>query len=164
MARITSIGHVGIHCADLEKMKDFYTRVLGLQVTHHDHEGGMVFLTPDPEQEHHMIFLRQGDRGDGKVIQQLSMHTSSLGEVVEYYRRLKAEGARIQQTITHGVSVSVYFYDPEGNRLEIYWTTPYWLENPGLTNLDFDADEDTIMAQVRQHVESRGGVAASVRA
>jgi catechol-2,3-dioxygenase len=159
MPRITAIGHVGLHCDDLETMKDFYTRVLGLQVTHYDAEGGMYFLTPDPEQEHHMIFLRRGERGDGKVIQQLSMHTGSLAEVRDYYRRLKAEGARIQQTITHGVSVSVYFFDPEGNRLEIYWTTPYWLDNPGVTHLDFDADDEAIMAQVRAHVERQGGVA-----
>ncbi len=50
MPRITSIGHVGLHCDDVEKQKDFYTRVLGLQVTHAVPEEGMYFLTPDPQQ------------------------------------------------------------------------------------------------------------------
>jgi catechol 2,3-dioxygenase-like lactoylglutathione lyase family enzyme len=164
MARITSIGHVGIYCDDVERMKDFYTRVLGLQVTHAIPAEGLYFLTPDPAQEHHMIFLRQGERGDGKVIQQLSMHTSSIAEVREYWRRLKAEGAPIQQTITHGTSVSVYFFDPEGNRLEIYWATPYWLQAPGTWPLDLDADDETILAQVQAHVAERGGALQAVQA
>ncbi len=157
MPQITAIGHVGIHCNDLERQLDFYTRVLGLRVTHGDPAAGMYFLTPDPAVEHHMIFLRRGERGDGRVLQQLSFHTGSLAEVREYYRRLKAEGVRIQQTITHGVSVSVYFFDPEGNRLEIYWTTPYWLDAPGVTDIDLEADDETILAAVRAHVAERGG-------
>ncbi|MFQ5879868.1 MAG: VOC family protein, partial [Dehalococcoidia bacterium] len=33
MAGIKQLGHVGIHCTDLQRSLDFYTRVLGLKVT-----------------------------------------------------------------------------------------------------------------------------------
>lgn len=157
MPAITYIGHVGIYCDDVEKMKDFYTNVLGFKVTDPGPRGSGYFLSAQPEVEHHQILLMAGGRGDGKVLQQLSMHTGSLAEVREFYHRLKAAGATIYETITHGNAVSVYFADPEGNRLEIYWTTPYWLDAPGVTDIDLEADDETILAAVRAHVAERGG-------
>ena len=32
-------------------------------------------------------------------------------------------GLRIDRTVTHGISCSIYFYDPEDNRLELYYKT-----------------------------------------
>lgn len=36
MAQIAGLGHVGIFVQDLMKMRDFYTRVIGLQVADED--------------------------------------------------------------------------------------------------------------------------------
>jgi len=156
MPAITTIGHVGIYCDDVERQLDFYTRVLGFKVTDQRPEGGFYFLSTDPEREHHMVLLRPGGRGDGKVLQQLSFHTASLGEVREFHRRLVADGAKISETITHGNAVSVYFWDPEGNRLEIYWDTGVWIQQPFKEDIDLEADDEGIMAQVRAHVEAKG--------
>ncbi len=38
MARIESLGHVGIYAEDLMKMRDFYSRVLGLTISDEDLE------------------------------------------------------------------------------------------------------------------------------
>ena len=38
MPRIDSLGHVGIYAEDLMKMRDFYTRVLGLTISDEDLE------------------------------------------------------------------------------------------------------------------------------
>ncbi|HEY7059972.1 MAG TPA: VOC family protein [Chloroflexota bacterium] len=158
MAAITYIGHVGIYCDDLEKQKNFYTRVLGFKVTDPGPRGNGYFLSAQPDAEHHQVLLMGGGRGDGKLMQQLSFHTGSVGEVREYWRRLVAEGAQIAETITHGNAVSVYFYDPEGNRLEIYWDTGILCHQPFKEDINLDADDENIMAQVNQHVDAKGRV------
>jgi catechol 2,3-dioxygenase-like lactoylglutathione lyase family enzyme len=163
MPTITSIGHVGIYCDDVEKMLDFYTRVLGFHVTDQRPEAGFFFLSSQPDTEHHMILLRPGGRGDGKVLQQLSFHTGSLAEVRDYTRRLRAEGAKISETITHGNAVSVYFWDPEGNRLEIYWDTNMPIQQPFKEDIDLEADDEGVMAQVRAHVDAKGRPWAGVQ-
>ena len=33
MSKVSSLGHVGISVTDMDKMLDFYTRILGLTVT-----------------------------------------------------------------------------------------------------------------------------------
>ena len=41
-------------------------------------------------------------------------------EFAEHFRR---EGVEVEDIVTHGFAVGVYFFDPEGNRLEVYWDT-----------------------------------------
>jgi len=156
MPAITYIGHVGLYCDDVEKMRDFYTNVLGFKVTDPGPRGNGYFLSAQPEAEHHQILLLGGGRGDGKVIQQLSMHTSSVGEVREFYHRLKEAGAHIHETITHGNAVSVYFDDPEGNRLEIYWDTDIPIHQPFKRDINMDADDAGILSQVKEIVDKDG--------
>jgi catechol 2,3-dioxygenase len=38
----------------------------------------------------------------------------------ELYHRLKSYGARVEFTVDHVLTKSVYFFDPDGNRLEIF--------------------------------------------
>ncbi|MFF0011310.1 VOC family protein [Streptomyces sp. NPDC005374] len=42
---ITGLGHAGFWVDDLDTMRDFYTRVMGLSVTDEDEEMGTVFLS-----------------------------------------------------------------------------------------------------------------------
>ena len=41
-------------------------------------------------------------------------------ELKVLYGRLLNAGARIDHTTDHGLTRSVYFFDPDGNRLEIF--------------------------------------------
>jgi catechol-2,3-dioxygenase len=59
MPHITRLGHVGLFCNDLMKMRDFYSRVMGLAITDEDLERGICFLSADPEAEHHELALAQ---------------------------------------------------------------------------------------------------------
>jgi catechol-2,3-dioxygenase len=47
----------------------------------------------------------------------------SFEDVQEYAERFKREGVQVEDIVTHGFAVGVYFFDPEGNRLEVYWDT-----------------------------------------
>jgi catechol 2,3-dioxygenase-like lactoylglutathione lyase family enzyme len=75
MAQTAGLGHVGIYTEDLMKMRDFYTRVVGLKVADEDLEGrGMCFLSSDPVAEHHEFVLMKGRRtaDNTQLIQQIS--------------------------------------------------------------------------------------------
>ena len=55
--RVTGLGHVGISVQDMDKMLDFYTRILGLTVTDGGGPGRGVFLSAQPESEHHEFVM-----------------------------------------------------------------------------------------------------------
>jgi catechol-2,3-dioxygenase len=46
----------------------------------------------------------------------------NFDELQAAYRELKALGVPIESTIEHNVTRSVYFPDPDGNRVELYCT------------------------------------------
>ncbi|MCH8279293.1 MAG: VOC family protein [Chloroflexi bacterium] len=130
---VTNLGHVGIICDDFLKMRDFYTRVMGLTVTDESPERSSCFLSADPENEHHELALGQSrgaDHPDGprpktQGVGQISFIVESMDALRELYGRIKKDGRRIDNVVTHGISCSVYFFDPEDNRIEIYYKTGY---------------------------------------
>ena len=44
----------------------------------------------------------------------------SFEELRQAYQELKAMGVPIESTAEHNVTRSVYFHDPDGNRVELY--------------------------------------------
>ena len=130
---VMGLGHVGIICDDFMKMRDFYTRVIGLTITDEDPARGSCFLSANPEYEHHELNLGQArgpDHPDGarprtQGLGQMSFIVQSMDELRNLNRRFQAEGTRILRTVTHGISVSIYFLDPEDNVGEVYYKTGY---------------------------------------
>lgn len=130
---VTSLGHVGIVCDDFLNMRDFYTRVMGLTVTDESPERSSCFLSGDPETEHHQLALGQtrgpdepgGARPKTQGVGQISFIVESMDALKTLYRRVKDDGRRIDNVVTHGISCSVYFFDPEDNRIEIYYKTGF---------------------------------------
>ncbi|MGH8057947.1 MAG: VOC family protein, partial [Candidatus Entotheonellia bacterium] len=59
MPQITGLGHVGLFCNDLMKMRDFYSRVMGLTITDEDLERGICFFSDVPESVQHELALSQ---------------------------------------------------------------------------------------------------------
>jgi catechol 2,3-dioxygenase-like lactoylglutathione lyase family enzyme len=124
MLKVKGLSHVVLYVNDLEKMVSFYTDVLGL-VKYHENPGRMVFLTPDPAIDDHQIALAKGREGQAKLIGHIAWRVDTPAEVKAFYDQLKALGVPIDHCVSHayvemGNTVSCYFLDPEGNRLEIY--------------------------------------------
>lgn len=119
MGRISGLSHVGVFVKDLEGMTQFYCDTLGLTESHRN-EDRMVFLTADIEKEDHEIVLVRGRDGDSKIIQQLSFRVGTIDDVRHFYQTFNRLGVQIQQTVSHGAGASCYFYDPEGNRIEVF--------------------------------------------
>jgi catechol-2,3-dioxygenase len=155
---IAKLGHVGIHCNDLETSKAFYRDVLGLTVTDEDARAGMVFLSAQPEHEHHELVLMRGrDVPPGAMmLQQISFRCNTLADVLEYYARFKAHRVPFDMVVTHGNAIGIYFYDPEGNRCEVYWPTGLAARQPFLDAIDLTRPPAEIMARIEDLVEKYG--------
>jgi catechol 2,3-dioxygenase-like lactoylglutathione lyase family enzyme len=124
MPKVKRLSHVVLYVNDLEKMVAFYRDVLGL-VKYHEHPGRMVFMTPDPEIDDHQLALAKGREGDAKIIAHIAWQVDTPADVKAFYERFKAQNVQIHHCVSHayeemGNTVSCYFLDPEGNRLEVY--------------------------------------------
>jgi catechol 2,3-dioxygenase-like lactoylglutathione lyase family enzyme len=158
MPHVSRLGHVGLYCNDLERMRDFYARVLGLTITDEDLERGICFLSADPEAEHHELALVRAPDATHKTqhVQQVSFKVASMDDVRAFYHRLQDEGLRIDRTVTHGIACSVYFFDPEDNRIELYYTTPYKIRQPLGHTIDLDDSDDELLAVSKSFEASMG--------
>ncbi len=123
MIQARKLGHVVLKVRDAGKSRDFYTQTLGLKVAHEDLEQGTVFLSFGTE--HHDLALFQLATGNPPEATQPGLHhmawqLGSFDELQAAYRELKAVGVAVESTVEHNVTRSVYFRDPDGNRVELY--------------------------------------------
>jgi len=152
MPAIEALGHVGVYAEDLMKQRDFYSRVLGLKISDEDLENrGMVFMSANPDREHHEFVLMKGrvTRDDAKVIQQISFIVNSVEDLKEYHQRLKAENITIERTVSHGNALGMYFFDPEGNRIELYYRTGFDVPQPHGDAIDLETSVDELLDVAR---------------
>lgn len=156
--RIAELGHVGIRCSDVAKQLKFYTEILNLTVTDHDSELGTWFLSSRPDQEHHEVLLASGRDAerDTRLIQQISFRCASLDDVVSFYRSFKKHGVEVDAVVSHGNAIGVYFFDPEGNRCEVYWQTGWSARQPFVEYIDIEISPDQLLAAVQNSVERYG--------
>ena len=63
--------------------------------------------------------------------------------------------------VSHGNAVGIYFFDPEGNRCEIYWQTGLQARQPFVERIDIEMDPELLIDQIRASVEryARSGLA-----
>ena len=152
MPEVEALGHVGIHVNDLMKQRDFYTRVVGLKVADEDLEGrGMCFLSADPEREHHEFVLMKGRDApeDTKLVQQISFIVPSIDDLRDYYHKFQAENVKIDRIVSHGNAFGMYFFDPEGNRIELYYRTGFKVPQPHGDPIDLDDSNEKLLADAR---------------
>ena len=98
MPSVAGLGHVGIYTHNLSKMRDFYSRVMGLEITDEEiEERGIVFMSSNPEEEHHEFVLMKGrDVPEGsKMVQQISFYVNELAELKDFHQIFLGEKVRI---------------------------------------------------------------------
>jgi catechol 2,3-dioxygenase len=150
MARVMGLGHVGIYVRDLERMVGFYRDVMGMRVTKQNWRAGAVFLSADPDAVDHEIALMRGrsDAGDPHLINQISMRVESLDDLRTFRRRLVAEGYQIEGVVNHASAIGCYFFDPEGNRTEVFWVTGRACWVPTANPIDIEQSDRAVLAEV----------------
>jgi catechol-2,3-dioxygenase len=132
-----SFSHFGMFVRDIERMADFYSRVLGFAVSDRGEldtphgKVALVFLTRDPN-EHHQIVLASGrpDSVPFNPINQISFRVRDFAGLRELHRAIQREPVSEISPVSHGNALSVYFKDPEGNRIELFVDTPWYVTQP----------------------------------
>ena len=116
----TKLAHVVRRTSRFEEMLAWYRTFLGAEIVHSD--GMLAFLTYDDE--HHRIAIA-GIPGlpDAPPLAAGTDHVAfthaDLGDLLYTYVRLKGEGITPYWCINHGPTTSMYYKDPDGNRIEL---------------------------------------------
>jgi catechol-2,3-dioxygenase len=117
----SKFAHAVLRTRDkFSEMVDWYLTVLNGKVTYSN--GRLAFLTYDDE--HHRIAIASGpdcpDRPTRSIgLDHLAFTYRSLDELLGNYERLKASGITPFLPINHGPTTSLYYADPDGNRIEL---------------------------------------------
>lgn len=159
-----AFSHMGMFVADLARMRDFYTRVLGFTVTDSGEletaRGKLqfVFLSRNPA-EHHQIVLATGKPADlpFNPINQISFRMAEFSGLREMYRRVSAEKVKELYPVSHGNALSIYFHDPEGNRIELFVDTPWYVKQPLRIPLDMNLSDDELWRYAEAEARKQPG-------
>lgn len=157
----TKLGHVGITVRDLDRMVEFYCRVLGYTlsdrgVTFRGDE--LAFLSRDPN-EHHQIVLGTGrPEGVPSQIIQLSLELGSLADLRAMHQIVSKENEVTDiQVRAHGIAFSMYFRDPEENVIETFVPSPWYVPAPAAVLFDFSMSDAEIFEHVGTTVKQKPG-------
>lgn len=157
-------SHIGVYVNDMEKMEQFYTQILGFFVTDRGllntprGEVKLVFLSRDPK-THHQIVLATGRPEESifNPINQISLEADSLETLQALYAKFVELEIPHLDPITHGNAISFYAPDPEGNRLELFIDTPWYVSQPMKIPLDLTQHADVLMQEVEKHAKALPG-------
>ena len=114
------LAHVVLRTNRFEEMVAWYRTVLAAEVVFSD--GMLGFLTYD--EEHHRIAIATipglEERAPTAVgTDHVAFTFATLGDLLHTYVRLAGEGITPFWCINHGPTTSMYYKDPDGNRVEL---------------------------------------------
>ena len=135
---VSHLGHVHLRVRELDSAIDFYTGVLGLEVT--ERVGRYAFLSFGVH--HHDVALQAVGAdapapSDGVGLYHAAFEVETPAELRATYERLLDRGVDVSP-VDHGISKALYFEDPSGNGLEIYLDTRERIDEWGGRNERFD--------------------------
>ena len=135
---VLGLHHFAWRCRDSEETRKFYEDILGLPLAH------VIKSDFVPSTGEHCpyvhIFFRMNDGsflaffdlGDDTValpsantppwVNHIALRLGSMADLIEYKARLEAAGIDVLGITDHHIIKSIYFFDPNGIRVEL--TTP----------------------------------------
>lgn len=151
--------HFGVHTVDLDRMVDFYTRVMGFVVSDSGtgRSGARIFFMTQNPECHHQLVLFDGRPQDlpFNPVNQISLRLESLDTLRGYRRALLKAGITEQRLTDHGNAWSIYFKDPEGNPIELYVDSPFYTPQPCGEPFDLDLPDEEIAKRTEAMCRSR---------
>jgi catechol-2,3-dioxygenase len=150
--------HVVYRTRRFEAMVRWYQTVFDAQVQYQN--PALAFLTYDDE--HHRFAFANLDilkPGSGETdrrglvgVDHVAYTYASLKDLLEKYAQLKTRGIKPYWCVHHGITVSMYYADPDGNQMEFqvdcfgsnedanaYMAGPHFAANP--IGVEYDPDE-----------------------
>ena len=118
--RPAKFAHFVLRCTNLQASKQWYSTVLGARVVFEN--PSIAFLTYDDE--HHRLALAQFGEVPQKPphaagLDHVAYTYDTLGDLLHNYERLKAADIKPVWCVNHGPTTSMYYADPDGNRVEM---------------------------------------------
>ena len=116
------LHHVTLKTSRLQEMVNWYKRLVGVTVTFQDSNNAW---TTNDEANHRIAFLSVPELSDdpGKVghngIHHSAFEYDSFADLMASYARLRDEGVEPAFSLHHGLTISIYYRDPEGNYVEL---------------------------------------------
>lgn len=124
----TTVGHVHLKVADLERALAFYQGVLGFEVTQRIGKQA-AFLSAGGY--HHHIGLNTWESAGGQPpppgstgLYHIALLYPTRSSLADALRRLRRYGIPLDGAADHGVSEALYLRDPDNNGVELYWDRP----------------------------------------
>ena len=124
----TTVGHVHLKVADLQRAIGFYHGVLGFDVTQRIGDQA-AFLSSDGY--HHHIGLNTWDSRGGRRpppghtgLYHIAFLYPDRMALARALKRVLDAGIQLTGMADHGVSEAVYLDDPDGNGVELYRDRP----------------------------------------
>ena len=158
MQEAPRLSHVGLYVHDVPKMIDFYTQVLGFVVSDGAEDGRITFLSRNPS-DHHQVVLVRGRATDLEtpMVQQVSFNVETLTNVQRAYKKVTQAGCQGIRPISHGNAWSVYFQDPEGNQIEMFCDTPWYVPQPCGFKIDLAQSEAKVYRATEAYCRDQAG-------
>lgn len=135
MIKIEKIHHVAYRCKDAKETVQWYKNMLNMDLTLAIAENEVPSTkAPDPYMH---IFLDAGmgnvlaffelpnsdemgrDENTPAWVQHIALQVKDLDALVEAKESLQSKGLDVLGPVNHGVFKSIYFFDPNGHRLEL---------------------------------------------
>jgi catechol-2,3-dioxygenase len=172
MASPTKLSHIVLQTNRRKEMRDWYCMVLNAQVLH---ENDVISFISYDDEHHRVAFIDPGPLADkvaaeGKTARagnEAGLHhvafTFDPVDLADHYEALKAQGIAPHRCVNHGMTTSMYYYDPDRNQVELLFDNFYTAregrdymtsrsesdKNP--VGIDFDPDE--MVARIRKGLD-----------
>ena len=117
-----TLHHVTIKTTHLDAMIEWYALVTGAEIQFRDRVA--AWMTNDGA-NHQIAFLAvPGLQDDADKVRHSGMHHSafeydSFADLMSSYDRLRKAGVTPAFCLDHGITISLYYEDPEGNFVEL---------------------------------------------
>jgi catechol-2,3-dioxygenase len=126
MASPKKLSHLVLQTNRRREMIDWYCRVLEAEIlyeaerisfiSYDDEHHRVAFLDPGPLHEREPDGPRAGKEAG---LHHVAFTFSGLDSLIDKYQQLKALGIRPHRCVNHGVTTSMYYYDPDRNQVEL---------------------------------------------
>ena len=91
------------------------------------------------------------------TINQISFEIKTLSQLIDAYKALNGLGISGMKSMNHGGSWSLYVPDPEGNTIELFVKTTWYVPPQATTRLDLSQSEEQIHQQTALMAEQTHG-------
>lgn len=121
---VPTLHHVNLKTTRLQEMIDWYGTVCGMEAVHVADVG--AWLSNDTANHRLALLAVPGLEEDPDKLRHCGLHHSayeygSMTELLDTYVRLKAEGVTPHACLDHGMTMSFYYADPDGNSVELQY-------------------------------------------